>query len=369
MNIGLIKELKPFEHRLMLNPEAVSYLLEDGHQVYVESDAGKESGYEDKDFEKAGAKVVPTPEKVFEKVKLLLKVQPPMPIEYELIREDHIIFSLILPIINIDRLQALQKSHAIFFAAELIYSVGGAMDEIAGRVAVNQAVKYLERDYGSKGILFSGTKDLPSANICIIGDSAMGLSASKQAFEFGAKVNLVGKNYQKLMELKTDYNSDDFNVFEYDRGLLNTLLLETDVLIVPAQVESKETVIKIKKKDLKILAPGSLVIDLSINHGDCVEGTRQNLHDNPLYIQDQILYFTVPELPAAVPRTSSEALSKTFIPYVRQLAKMGFDESITTNPEIRSSLYLYKGKIVNQKIAEIDGYQKYDVLELIESNI
>jgi alanine dehydrogenase len=197
----------------------------------------------------------------------------------------------------------------------------------------------------------------------------MGLSASKQAFEFGAKVNLVGKNYQKLMELKADYNSDDFKVFEYDRGLLNTLLLETDVLIVPAQTESKETVIKIKKKDIKILAPGSLVIDLSINHGDCIEGTRQSIQDNPLYMQDQILYYTVPELPAAVPRTSSEALSKTFIPYVRKLAKMGFDESITTNPEIRNSLYLYKGKVVNQKIAEIDGYQKYDVLELIESNI
>jgi alanine dehydrogenase len=369
MNIGLIKEMKPFEHRIMLSPQAVSDLLEDGHRVYVENDAGVESGYQDKDYEGAGAEVMPTPEKVFDKVEMLLKVQPPMPIEFELIRQDHIIISLLLPVVNVERLHALQKSHAIFFAAELLSPVGAAMDEISGRVAINQSVKYLERDYGSKGILFSGVAGIPGATICILGDSPMGLAAARQAYEYGAKVNLVGMNYKKLTAFKEAYPSDNMNIFEYDRGLLNTLFLETDVLLVPAQADSGEAPIKIRKREIKILTPGSLVIDLSINHGDCIEGSRQTLQDDPIYASDRIIYYAVPDLAAAVPRTSSEALSNTCIPYVRQLAGMGFEESITTSPEIRHSLYLYKGKIVNPQIAQIDGFQDYDVLELIESNI
>ena len=206
MKIGLIKEMKPFEHRVMLNPSAVSELGANGNEVFVESDAGKESGFSDKEYEGAGATIIPTPEKVFEKATLLLKIQPPMPIEYELIKRDHLIFSLILPKNNGERLSALQKSYATFLSAELIEPAYSVMDEIAGKVAVNQAIKYMERDFGSKGILFSGACGIPGANVCILGCGPSGFSAANQALNYGAKVNLVCEDYETLLSFKSAHS-------------------------------------------------------------------------------------------------------------------------------------------------------------------
>jgi len=369
MKIGLIKEMKPFEHRVMLNPSAIEELVEGGHEVYVENDAGKESGFSDKEYEGMGATVVPTPEKVFEKSKILLKIQAPMPIEYDLIQSDHLIFSLVFPQNNLERLSALQKSNAIFFAAELIKPIYQVMDEIAGKVAVNQAVKYLERDIGSKGILFSGACGVPGANVCIMGSGPSGIAAANQALDYGANVNIVGEDYQKLLTFKSNCPSDKLNVFEYDRGFVNTLFIDTDVLIVSTQDRGSKTDIRINKKDLKVLSPGTLVVDLSIHKGDVIETSRQTIQDDPIYIQDEVLFYGVPELPAAVPRTSSEILSNSIIKYILQLSDMGFKEAVAISPEIRDSLYLYHGKIVNDILAKEDGFEKYDVLELIESNL
>ncbi len=369
MKIGLIKEMKPFEHRVMLNPSAVRKLVETGNDVFVENDAGRESGFADKEYEGAGATIVPTPEKVFGKVTLLLKIQPPMPIEYELINKDHLIFSLVFPQNNSERLSALQKSNAIFFSAELIIPIYNVRDEIAGKVAVNQAVKYLERDFGAKGILFSGACGIPGANVCILGCGPSGFAAANQALKYGAKVNLVGEDYEKLLTFKSGHPSENLNVFEYNRGLLNSLFIETDVLIASTQIPGQSSAIKVKKEDLKILTPGTLVVDLSVQQGDAIETSRQTIQDDPIYMNDGILYYAVPDLPAAVPRTSSEALSNSVISYVRQLADLGFEEAVAINPEIRGSLYLYRGKIVNKILADEDGFEKYDVLELFESNV
>lgn len=369
MKIGLIKEMKPFEHRVMLNPIAIKELVGNGHEVFVESDAGKESGYTNKEYEGMGATTVPTPEKVFEKSNILLKIQPPMPIEYELLQKDHLIFSLIFPQNNLERLSALQKSNAIFFAGELIKPIYQVMDEIAGKVAVNQAVKYLERDIGAKGILFSGACGLPGANVCILGCGPSGISAAKQALDYGAKVNIVGEDYQKLLSFKSTHPSENLNVFEYDRGFLNTLLIDTDVLIASTQARGKISEIKVNKEDLKLLSAGTLVVDLSIQQGDLIETSRQTIQEDPIYMRDEVLFYVVPDLPAAVPRTSSEILSNSIIRYIKQLSDMGFEEVIAISPELRESLYLYRGKIVNQILAEEDGFEKYDVLELIESNI
>lgn len=161
MNIGLLKEVKSFEHRIMLVPDAVQKLVEEGNVIYIESGAGQGSGFDDKAYESAGAQFLPTSEKIFNKVDLVLKIQPPMPIEYELYSDKHIGFSLHLPTNSPERIQSLMKSNSIYMCGNLIPAISNVMNEIAGKVAVIQAQKYLERDFGGKGILFSGFYNVP----------------------------------------------------------------------------------------------------------------------------------------------------------------------------------------------------------------
>jgi alanine dehydrogenase len=369
MNIGLLKEIKSFENRIMLVPNAVQELVEHGNTIYLESGAGNDSGYDDKSYESAGATILPSSEKVFGKSELILKIQAPMPVEYELFTEKHMCFCHLLPLNNPERLQSLLKSGATFFSGELIPPINLAMGEIAGRVAVVQAQKYLERVYGGKGVLFSGACDIPGARVSVIGNNMSALAATKQALLLGATVNLICEDYQNLISFKATQFSDSLEVFEFDRGLLQNLLMETDVLIITGQNLDEKRNIHLKNDDLKLLEPGSLVIDLSLKNGDIIDSSRETKPDEPSYIQDGLVHFSVTNLPSFVSKTSSNILSNIISKYINQLTTMGFDESIATSPELRNSLVLYHGKIVNSLLAKNTESEHYDILELLELNI
>jgi len=353
----------------MLVPGAVEELIHQGNTVYLESGAGLGSGFGDKAYESAGAHVLPSSEKIFSKVDLVLKIQPPMPIEYELFNEKHIGFSFHLPQNNKERLQSLIKSHAIYLSGELIHSVKDAMNEVTGKVAVVQAQKYLEREFGGKGILFSGSCGIQGARTTIIGSNSSGLAAANQALIFGASVNLICESYEKLISFKSNQNSESLEIFEFDRGILQNLLMETDVLIITIPNSDEKSNIKISSDDLRILEPGSLVVDLSINQGDIIESSRETKPNEPVYLKDGLVYFSVTNLPSFVPKTSSTILSNVVLKYISLLANMGFQEAIATSPELRKSLVLYRGKIVDSHLTENGDSEHYDILELLESNI
>jgi alanine dehydrogenase len=369
MNIGLLKEIKSFENRIMLVPKAVQQLVESGNTIFLESGAGIDSGYDDKAYESAGATVLPSSEKVFSKSELILKIQAPMPVEYELFTEKHLCFCHLLPLNIPERLQSLLNSGATFFSGELIQTINSAMGEVAGRVAVVQAQKYLERVYGGKGILFSGACEIPGARVTVIGNNMSAMSATKQALLLGASVNLICEDYQNLVSFKANQNSDSLEVFEYDRGLLQNLLMETDVLIITGQNPNEKRNIHIKIDDLKVLEPGSLVIDLSLKNGDIIDSSRETKPDEPSYLHGGLVYFSVINLPSFVSNTSSNILSNLISKYIHQLTIMGFDEAIATSPELRESLVLYRGKIVNSLLAKNTESEHYDILELLELNI
>jgi alanine dehydrogenase len=369
MNIGLLKEIKTFENRIMLVPESVKELVEQGNTIYFESGAGEASGFDDKSYESAGAQVLPSSEKVFNKVELVLKIQAPMPIEHELITDKHICFCYLAPQNNPERLQSLIKSSAIYLSAELIHPVKDVMSEIAGKVAIIQAQKYLERHFGGKGILFSGACEIPGARVTIIGSNASAFAATNQALLLGSSVNLICENYQNLVAFKVNHHSDLLNIFEFDRSILQNILMETDVLIINGQGPDKKINLHIVNDDLKLLQTGSLIIDLSVNNGDIIESSRETKPDGPIYLKDGLVYFTVSNLPSFVPKTSSYILSNITSKYIGLLTKMGFEEAIATSPELRDSLVLYRGKIVNPILAESNESEPYDILELLELNI
>jgi alanine dehydrogenase len=369
MNIGLLKEIKTFENRILLAPDAVQELVELGNTIYVESGAGKGSGFVDKAYESAGATLLPSSEKVYSKAELVLKVQAPMSIEYDLFTDKHICFCYLLPMHNPEKLQSLLKSGAIFLSGELIPPIKSAMSEVAGRVAIIQAQKYLERVYGGKGILFSGACDIPGARVSVIGNNASALAASKQALQLGSSVNLICVDYDNLVSFKSEHQSDPLEVFEFDRGILQNLLLETDVLIITEQDPSEKQKIQLKKEDLNLLEAGSLIIDLSLKNGDIIDRSRETKPNEPIYIENDLVFFSVSNLPSFVAKTSSYILSRTMIKYISQLTQMGFEEAIATSPELRNSLVLYHGKVVNSLLAKNTDYEHYDILELLELNI
>jgi alanine dehydrogenase len=369
MNIGLLKEIKTFEHRIMLIPGAVQELVEQGNAIYIESGAGQGSGFNDKTYESAGAHILPSSEKVFSKVELVLKIQPPIPIEYELYSDKHIGFSLLTPQNKPEILQILLKSSAIYMSGGLIPSINAAMNEIMGKVAVIQAQKYLERDFGGKGILFSGSCGIPGARVSIIGSSAPGLAAASQALLFGANVNLICDNYQNLVTFKASHSSESLEIFEYDRGILQNLLMETDVLIIAPQKSNINNKIELVNDDLKLLESGSLIIDLSVKNGDSITSSRETKPNEPIYLQNDLVFFTVANLPSFVPKTSSTILSNVVLKYISLMANMGFKEAIATSPDLRDSLVSYRGKIVNSILTENGDSEHYDILELLELNI
>jgi alanine dehydrogenase len=375
MKIGLLKEIKTSEQRVLLIPRDVQQLTEAGHEVYVENGAGTYSNFDDSAYESVGAKIVPTSEKVFQLVEFILKVEAPMPVEYELFLPKHLSFSFLHLPNNIDRLNALLKSQSIFIAAETIKNgqnirpILSAMSDIAGKLAIHQGAKLLEFASGGKGLLLSGTKGVSPARVTIIGAGNAGSAAARFALAQDCYVNLMDSDYQKLEHFKFKVPDPRLEIFEYSRSILREVILETDILITSVQNAEQKAPVLVRKEEVKLLSPGSVIIDLSIDQGGCVETSRPTTTENPTFIHEGIVHYCVANLPSLVPYTSSQALSGAVLPYVQLIAQLGCEEAIAIHPEIRSGLNLYRGKVVNAGLAKAVNLEYYDILELLELNI
>lgn len=375
MIIGILNEIRVHENRVLLIPNDVKELVEEGHQVFVEKDAGIDSNYADYEYEEAGATILPSSEKIFQKANFIVKVLPPRPIDYEMFTEDHIGFCFLHLPTNPERLQKLLKCNSIFFSSELIKTgenicpILAPMSEIAGKIAIFEAAKYLEKPSDGKGISLFSVNGLPPATVTIIGAGIAGSAAASHALQNGANVNLLDIDFHKVELFGKKNESDRLHTFEYSRAILDELLGNTDVLITAIMKYGFPTPKILSQKELKILPKKSIMIDLSIDQGGCLESSRPTTHDNPVYIQDDIIHYAVANLPSAVPNTSSRALSAAALPYIKQIASMGFQEAISISSELRQGLSIYKGKVVHPQIAKVHGHEYYPILELLELNI
>jgi alanine dehydrogenase len=241
MKIGILKEIKSSENRVILIPREVEQLIALGHEVYVENGAGLYSSFTDSDYEAVGAQILPTSEKIFSTVELIVKVQPPMPIEQELYTGDHLSVSYLFLANSQDLVSSLLKYNSVFFATELFSNshnsrpVLKSMSHLAGKIAVFEAARYLQKDHGGKGILLGNNEGARSANVTIIGAGSGGLAAAEQALALGADVNLIDSNPDKLEQIINPNPLAELITFEFSRGLLREVLLNTDVLITAVQ--------------------------------------------------------------------------------------------------------------------------------------
>ncbi len=373
LKIGLLKDIKSGEGRVMLSPEGVKVLVKNGLEVFVETDAGEACQFENIDYEGAGAVILPTMEKVLQKCQLILQVSPPQPIEFELLNDSHLMFSFLNLFRKGERLPALMETKASYFSVERVQDEAGnyplleGMSEIVGRLSVFQAAQLLTVPAGGKGKLLSGAAQVKPAVLTIVGAGPAGQTAAAAALAAGADVRLLCLKKDKISELQSKFAGADIRFFSQET--LAEALPDTDVLIIAVFSLKKVYDFSIPKETIALMSKGSVVIDISVDQSDVVETSHVTSAEQPTYILDGIVYFGLPNIAALVPVTSSRVITKRLLPYIKTVAQKGLKDALIELPGLIPALSIYKGKITNRTYAEYFGQEFYNIFELLELNL
>lgn len=373
LKIGVLREIKPSEGRVMLTPEGVRHLTQCGIEVLVEDNAGKNCGFSNDSYEQAGAVILPTMEKIYQKAALILHVQPPQPVEFELLDDSHISVSFLNLLHHPERLRTLLDTRASFISAELIQDENGqypllmAVSEIAGRMAIHQAAQLLTITAGGKGKLLAGLDDVKPAVVTIIGAGMAGRTAAAAASLNGASVNLVRLKSRDLGYLSNKYQQ--LRVYDFSEQILRELLPQTDVLIVVVYSLKDKIDIFISKEMIATMEKGSVVMDLSVEQAAIVESSHITNHEQPTFLNNGIVYYCVPNISAIVPVTASRIISERILPYLKTLAGKGIKQALDAEPALVAALSVYKGKITNRYYAQYFHEEFYNIFELLELNL
>ena len=373
LNIGIVKELKPYESRVMITPEGVGVLTRNGLTVYVENGSGESCGFDDLQYERAGATILPTMEKIFSKAQLIIQVQPPHPIQFELLTENHILLSFMNLVHQADRLAALINTKSTFISAELLQDAEGkyplliGMSEIAGKMAVFLSAMLLTSPEGGKGKLLTGTDFSKPSEMTIVGAGTVGRTVASMAQSLGVKVNLVTLKPEKIEEVHREV--PEVHIQAYSDELLKDLLPQTDVLIVAIHSLKREFDIKITRDMIQLMEKGSVLIDISVAEAHVVETSHLTNHDQPTFVVDGIVHYCVPNIGALVPQTASRVLTKKLLPYVKILALKELKDALLEEPGLVPAIGIYKGKITNRLVADYYNQDFYNIFELLELNI
>jgi alanine dehydrogenase len=357
MVIGVPKEIKPEENRIAIVPGGVETLVHKRHKVLIEKGAGVGSGFSDDEYKKAGAQISKRHEEVFTKSDLVLKVKEPLPEEYGFLRKGLIVFTYLHLAASEELTRNLQKKKIIGIAYETVQAEDGflpllaPMSEIAGRMAPQEGAKYLEETYGGRGILLGGVAGVPPANVVILGGGNVGYNAARIALGMGASVTLLDINPRKLRILD-----------EIFQGRITTMIADNynirmvagyaDLLICAVLVPGAKAPILITREVLKTMRQGAVLVDVSIDQGGCAETSRPTTHSHPIYQEEGIIHYAVSNMPGAVPRTSTRALTLNTIPFVLEIAEKGWKKAVRENPALAKGVNLVDGKITYKAVAE-----------------
>ena len=357
MQVGILKEIKTKENRVAMTPAGIEQMIEHGHTVGVETTAGEGSGFSDRQYEKAGAKIVGTAQKIYEQSDMVIKVKEPLPVEYPLIRSGQILFTYFHFAACEELTKAVMESGCIAVAYETVEKANGSlplltpMSEVAGRMAIHEGAKYLEKTYGGKGVLLGGVPGVEPGTIIVIGGGIVGTNAAKMACGMGAKVYLLDTNLERLRYLSDVMPRNCFPLMS-SPAMLRKLLPEAD-LVVGAVLIPGATAPKLITQDmLKHMRKGSVIVDVAIDQGGCVETAKATTHDDPIYEVDGIIHYCVANMPGAVSMTSTLALTNATLPYAIELADKGHKKAARENPELAKGINIIAGKVTYKGVAE-----------------
>lgn len=360
MIIGVPKEIKQSENRVALTPAGVIEFIKRGHTVYVQSSAGEGSGFMDSDYIEAGATMLPAIEEVYAIAEMIVKVKEPIASEYDLIREDQLVFTYFHFASSEALTHAMIKSKAVCLAYETVELPNGAlpllvpMSEVAGRMSVQQGAKYLEKPMKGRGILLGGVPGVAPAKVLILGGGIVGSQAARMAAGLGADVTIMDISLDRLRYLSETMPANVRTIYSNEFNI-RRLIKESDLIVGAVLIPGAKAPNLITREMLKEMRPGTVIVDVAVDQGGCIETCKPTTHDDPIYIIDDVVHYCVANMPGAVPYTSTIALTNATLPYALQLADKGWEKACSESASLRYGLNIVKGSVVYQGVAEAFG--------------
>ena len=355
MKIGIPKEIKNNENRVGMTPAGVFALKKHNHTVYVQSTAGEGSGFLDKDYEEVGAIILPTIEEVYAASEMIVKVKEPIASEYELIQEDQILFTYFHFASSEELTKAMIRRKAICIAYETVEDEDGTlplltpMSEVAGRMAIQQGAKYLEKPIKGRGILLGGVPGVAPGKVLILGAGVVGVQAAKMSAGLGASVTIMDVNMKRLRYLNDVLPNHVVTAFSNEYSIRQHIKTH-DLIIGGVLVKGGKAPKLITRDMLKEMKPGTVIVDVAVDQGGCFETTRPTTHQDPTYIIDDVVHYCVANMPGAVPYTSTLALTNVTLSYVLKIANLGWREACNRDQTLEKGLNIVKGEIVYEEL-------------------
>lgn len=357
MKVGCVKEIKNNEFRVGLTPDNVKSYVNAGHEVYIEKDAGVGSSFATSDYEAAGAKICDTAKEVWATVDMMVKVKEPLPEEYPLFKENLILYTYLHIAADRPQMDALLQYKVKGVAYETLLERNhtlpllAPMSQIAGRLSIQEGAKYLEKPFGGSGMLLSGVPGTPKAKVVILGAGMVGTNACKIAVGMGAQVSIVDINLERLAYLDDIFGARIQTLYSTD-AVIEKELASADLVVGSILIPGKAAPKVGKAAYLKNMKPGSVIVDVAVDQGGCFETTHVTYHDNPTYVVDGVVHYCVGNMPGAVPRTSTIALTNATLKYGLQIANKGLEGACKENDVMYSAINTYGGKLTCKNVAD-----------------
>lgn len=360
MLIGVPKEIKADEYRVAIIPSTVRELVAQGHEVAVETCAGQGSGIEDDEYAAAGARIIARADEIFEKAEFIVKVKEPLAAERNKLRRGQLIFTYLHLAADPAQTHDLMKSGVTAIAYETVTDAAGRlpllapMSKVAGLMAPQVAAHFLERPYGGRGILLGGAGEAPSAHVVILGGGVVGQNAAKMALGMGAEVTVVARS-AKTVDLLSQLLSGRVRAVVGNQEITSTLCLAADAVIGAVAVPGGTAPKLIPERLVKAMKPGAIIVDVCIDQGGCAETSRPTTHSDPAYVVHGVVHYCVANMPGAVPRTSTFALSNATRAFILALANKGFPRALEEDAHLRNGLAVHDGKVTCRAVADALG--------------
>ena len=370
MIVGVPKEIKTAENRVALVPAGAESLVGDGHTVLVERGAGLGSGFSDAAYSAVGATIAASVDEVWAKAELILKVKEPIEVEWPRIRKGQVLFTYFHFAASEALTKAIIKSGCIANAYETVQLASGElplltpMSEVAGRMAVQEGAKYLEKVFGGSGILLGGVPGVLPAEVLIIGGGVVGTNAAKMAAGLGAHVTLLDVSLDRLRYL-SDVLPANVELLYSNRHNILDQLKRADLVVGAVLLPGAKAPHLVKRADLALMKPGSVIVDVAVDQGGCIETIKPTTHDQPTYVVDGIIHYAVANMPGGVPRTSTLALTNATFAYAKRLARHGWKKACKDDPALSLGLNIVEGKVVYPGVAEAFGLPLTDPKTLV----
>tara|TARA_A100001011_G_C14245455_1_gene815326 strand:- start:457 stop:1569 length:1113 start_codon:yes stop_codon:yes gene_type:complete len=369
MKIGVPKEIKPQENRIGLTPESVKTLVSEGHDVIVENNGGFEAGFENEQYINAGAKIANNASDIFNDSEIIVKVKEPLKTEVEMIRENQIIYTYLHLAAAKELTEGLIKSKSINIAYETVTDDNGRlpllapMSAVAGRMSVQAGAHCLEKNQKGRGILLGGAPGGDPANVVILGGGVVGENAATIATGMKAKVYIVDKSEERLEQLVQKFGNKIIPK-QSDKIDLNKLVADADLIIGGVLIPGAEAPKLVTKNMLKLMKRGSVIVDVAIDQGGCVETSKPTTHGDPTYIVDNVVHYCVANMPGGVPRTSTIALNKATLPFLVKLVNNGYEKALSEDKNFLAGLNIFKGEVTYKAVADAFGHKYVDPIKL-----